>query len=90
MNQKLRQRLEKTIHIAQTMLDGESFHVSNSDIDCVPVPVMTRTAAAKKGLVLKRGAKRVGTWGVRVGYGAADAKGDLYLETSFKHKDGKS
>lgn len=45
MNKQLRQRLEKTIQIAQSMLKEEEFHVSNSEIDCVPVPVTTKTAA---------------------------------------------
>ncbi|SDZ95921.1 hypothetical protein [Marinobacterium iners] len=87
MNKSLRQQLEKTIQIAQAMLDGKAFHVSNSEIDCVPVPVMTQTAAKKQGLVLKRGARRVGTWGVRVAYGIASVKGDLYLASSFKPQE---
>lgn len=90
MNQQLRQQLEKTIQIAQSLLDGEEFYVYGVEFKCVPVPVMTKTAAAKKGLVLKRGAKRVGIWGVRVAAGAADVQGDLYLETSFKRKEAQS
>jgi len=86
MNKQLRQRLEKTIQIAQSMLDGEVFHVTNSEINSVPVPVLTKTAAKKQGLILKRGAKRVGTWEfVRATSGRGH--GDLYLESSFIKKE---
>ncbi|SIQ14550.1 hypothetical protein [Marinobacterium stanieri] len=85
MNKQLRQRLEKTIQIAQSMLKEEEFHVSNSEIDCVPVPVTTKTAAKTKRWVLKRGAKRVGTWTFQIATGGK-AHGDLYLETSFKRE----
>jgi hypothetical protein len=84
MDQKTKQYLETKIRICQCLLDGRIFHVKNSEIDCVPVEVMTKTAAKKKGLVLKRGAKKVGTWDFQLGANSARACGDLYLAKSFK------
>lgn len=84
MNQKTKSNLTKVIYIAQCLLDGKVFHVLNSDIDLVPLKVMTKTASKKKGLVLKRGAKKVGTWDFQLGSGSARAGGDLYLASSFK------
>ncbi|WP_010322991.1 hypothetical protein [Marinobacterium stanieri] len=86
MNQKLRHQLETTIRVAQCLLNGEQFHVSDSEIECIPVPVTTKTMAKTKGLVLKRGAKRVGTWSFQLATGGK-GRGDLYLETSFKPKE---
>jgi hypothetical protein len=83
MNQKLKKRLQKTIEISQCLLEGKVFCVSDSEIDYVPVPVMTRTAAKKRGLVLKRGAKPVGSWGWQIPTGGR-ANGDLYLSERFK------
>lgn len=87
MNQKLRQQLETTIRFAECLLSGQQFHVYNSEIDQIPVPVMTKTAAAKKGLVLKRGAKRVAIWDFQIGGTSARGGGDLYLASSFKPKE---
>lgn len=84
MDAKTKRYLKLKIEICQKLLAGELFHVDNSDIDCVPVKVMTKTAAKKQGLVLKRGAKRVGTWNFQIGQTSARANGDLYLAKSFK------
>lgn len=83
MNQKLKKHLEKTIYISQCILEGKVFHIDDSEIDSVPVAVMTKTAAKKKGLVLKRGAKPVGHWGWQLPVGGR-AHGDLYLAERFK------
>lgn len=83
MNQRLKRKLEKTIYIAQCMLDGKVFCVSDSEIDLVPVPVMTKSKAKKRGLVLKRGAKPVGSWGWQIPNGGR-AYGELYLADRFK------
>jgi len=83
MNQKLKRHLEKSIYISQCMLEGRPFHISDSEIDFVPVPVMTRTNAKKRGLVLKRGAKPVGHWSWQLPVGGR-AHGDLYLAKRFK------
>lgn len=84
MDHKTKQYLETKIRICQCLLEGRIFHVKNSEIDCVPVEVMTKTAAKKKGLILKRGAKKVGTWDLQVGATSVRAGGDLYLAKSFK------
>lgn len=86
MNKKLRHQLETTIRVAQCMLNGEEFQISNSEIEGVPVPVTTKTEAKTRGLVLKRGAKRVGTWSFQLASGGR-GRGDLYLETSFKPEE---
>ncbi|MEN3159571.1 hypothetical protein ABC502_14420 [Alkalimonas sp. NCh-2] len=87
MDQKTKNYLELKIKICQALLNGVVFHVRNSEIDCVPVPVMTKTAAKKNGLVLKRGAKKVGTWDFQIGATSARGGGDLYLTKSFKRPD---
>lgn len=84
MDAKTKRYLELKIEICQKLLAGKIFHVKNSEIDCVPVKVMTITAAKKQGLVLKRGAKKVGTWNFQIGATSARATGDLYLAKSFK------
>lgn len=86
MNRKTSYNLRKMIEIAQCLLEGKVFHVLNSEVDLVPIPVMTKTAAKKKGLVLKRGAKPVGTWNFQIGSTSARANGDLFLASSFKAK----
>lgn len=87
MNQKLRHQLETTIRFAECLLADKLFHVHNSEINLMPVTVMTKTAAAKKGLVLKRGAKRVAIWNFQIGGTSARGGGDLYLASSFKPKE---
>lgn len=87
MDAKTKQFLKLKMHICQCLIDGKTFHIRNSEIDCVPVPVMTKTAAKKQGLVLKRGAKKVGTWDFQIGATSARAGGDLYLAKSFKKPD---
>lgn len=85
MNKKLKHHLETAIRCAEAMLAEEPFHVTSSEINAVPVAVMTKTAAKKQGLVLKRGAKPVGTWEFRIATGGW-GRGDLYLAESFKPK----
>lgn len=87
MDAKTKQYLEMQIRICQCLLAGQTFHVRNSEIECVPVKVLTKTAAQKKGLVLKRGAKKVGTWDFQIGATSARGGGDLYLAKSFKKPD---
>lgn len=84
MDAKTKQFLELKIRICQCLLVGQTFHIRNSEIECVPVPVMTKTAAKKLGLELKRGAKKVGTWDFQIGATSARGGGDLYLAKSFK------
>ncbi len=89
MNKKLKRHLEETIRISQKMLKGELFHVVNSEIDCCPVGVSTKTAMKKKGYILKRGAKKVGTWSFNLCTANGTGGGDLYLISSFKRKVSK-
>tara|TARA_Y100000034_G_C6772145_1_gene344506 strand:- start:324 stop:590 length:267 start_codon:yes stop_codon:yes gene_type:complete len=87
MNKKLKAYLEKKIEISQKLLEGKMFYVRDSQIDCVPVPVMTVTAAKKKGLVLKRGAKMVGEWRFTLSRANGTGYGNLFLSSSFKKKE---
>lgn len=87
MNKKLKAYLEKKIEISQRLLEGKMFYVHDSQIDCVPVPVMTVTAAKKKGLVLKRGAKMVGEWRFTLSRANGTGYGNLFLSSSFKKKE---
>lgn len=87
MNKKLKHHLEKTIYISQCLLEGKLFRVSNSEIDCVPVPVMTLRKAKQNGLELKRGAKKVGEWGFTLAHTNGSGVGYLYLASSFKKKE---
>lgn len=85
MNQKMKKRLEKTIEIANCLLIGKHFHCADSEIQCVPVSVMTKTEAKKHGLVLKQGANPVGSMSFQLPVGGR-AHGDLYLRERFKRK----
>lgn len=85
MNKKLYADLNKTMEICIDIMQGREFHCIEAEMKCIPfyLSVMTKTAAKKKGLVLKRGAKRIGTmeWQIPTG---GKAHGDLYLGSSFK------
>jgi hypothetical protein len=85
MNKKLHADLNKTMDICCDIIQGREFHCTEAEMKCIPFYLfaMTKTAAKKKGLVLKRGAKRIGTmqWQIPTG---GKAYGDLYLGSSFK------
>lgn len=87
MDKLLKLKLETTILYCQSILDGEAIHARAGQLDCIPkyLDVKTPTAAKRAGLVLKRGAKPVGTMEWKIpsgGYG----DGKLYLGSKFKPK----
>lgn len=85
MNKKLKQDLEKTVEICNSIANGEMFHCTMAELKCVPhfLFVKTKTEAKRQGLELKKGAKPVGSmeWQIPTG---GKAYGDLYLGASFK------
>ena len=87
MDKKTIEDLKKTITICEAIINEKSFHVTAAQLKCIPsyLQVTTITAAKKKGLVLKRGAKPIGTmeWQIPTG---GTAFGDLYIGARFKSK----
>ena len=88
MNKKTRGELERSAEIIRSMAAGKMVNLTISDLKLIPAYfcVMSPTAAKRKGLVLKRNAKRVGTieWKIP---GAGYGHGELYLGCSFKLKN---
>lgn len=85
MDKKTKTELSKTIQICEAIIQGKTFHVTAAELRCIPgyLSVTTITAAKKQNLVLKRGAKPIGTmeWQIPTG---GTAYGDLYLGARFK------
>ena len=86
MDAKLKEKLQITKYICECLLEGKKLHLINSDLSCAPayLGLTSKTAAAKQGMTLKRGAKPVGTWGFNLVGGSGRGGGDLYLGSKFK------
>lgn len=85
MNKKLNTDLLSTAELCTKIANGEPIAICKRELKYLPqyLDVKTKNAAKKHGLVLKRGAKPIGTCEWRLDVGGY-ARGDLYLGSSFK------
>lgn len=85
MDKPTKEKLLTTISICQDLINGREFHVSDSEIDCIPhyLNAKSPSAAKKQGLVLKQRAKPIATLSFN-GASRGRIYGKLYLGKSFK------